>query len=280
MEVFLDIVNEQDAQASWNEIAAERSGKPVKHVVKPVETPAVIQDAEVKPDPLAELQARFAELEKVAGRVRNIESTVGNINHTQKQLKEMIDAGKSAANQSNNSPSQNEIKQASVNTAKWDALKSDYPDWADATEELLSARMSNNFDAKAFEEQIMERMKGETKAARQEIIHSALDAVFPDWKEDLNTTEFDSWMKEQPDNIKSLFESDKVGDAARMMRLYEKSKQSNPESEIVEQRKNKLAAATATPKGISTPKSTQKLYADMNADERWNYEKRQRAKRS
>ena len=276
MEVFLDIVTEQDLQQSWNEVAAERSGQPVKHAVKPVETPAA--PVEVKPDPMAEMLAKITELEKVAGRVRNIESTVGNINHTQKQLKETIDAANAVAARSNNAPSQSEIKQASANTAKWDALKSDYPEWADATEELIGSRV-NNFDDKAFEAKIREDMKGETASVRKEIINASLDAVFPDWQYEVNTPEFLLWKDAQQDGIKSLYDSNRVGDAAKMLRLYEKSKEVNPENQIVEQRKQTLNAATATPKGVRVPNNVQKSYQDMTADEKWAYEARSRAKR-
>lgn len=276
MEVFLDIVTEQDLQQSWNEVAAERSGQPVKHAVKPVETPAA--PVEVKPDPMAEMLAKITELEKVAGRVRNIESTVGNINHTQKQLKETIDAANAVAARSNNAPSQSEIKQASANTAKWDALKSDYPEWADATEELIVSRV-NNFDDKAFEAKIREDMKGETASVRKEIINASLDAVFPDWQYEVNTPEFLLWKDAQQDGIKSLYDSNRVGDAAKMLRLYEKSKEVNPENQIVEQRKQTLNAATATPKGVRVPNNVQKSYQDMTADEKWAYEARSRAKR-
>jgi len=280
----LDNAIEQDAQAVWNEVAAERAGgtPPVKPAEKPVPAPAAVEPvAEVKPDPVAEMVAKLTEFEsKISGRMRNVEGHIGNLTGVQKQLREMLEAGKTAAKQSGDAPTQSEINNAISDPAEWSDLKRDYPEWATATEKLLEARLvgnQSNFDAKAFEAKISELVEGKTKAVRAEIVDSALDAVLPNWKEEVNTPEFVKWQQAQPDSIKALAESDKVGDAAKMFRLYEKAKEANPANQIIEQRKQTLAQATSTPKGIRTT-STQKSVADMTPAELWAYEKRQRAK--
>lgn len=283
-EVVLDNAIEQDSQAVWNEVAAERAGvtPPVKPAEKPVVAPAAVEPvAEVKPDPVAEMVAKLSEFEsKISGRMRNVEGHIGNLTGVQKQLREMLEAGKAAAKQSGDAPTQAEINQAVSDPTEWGDLKKDYPEWATATEKLLEARLGgnqSNFDAKAFEAKISELVEGKTKAVRMEIVDSALEAVLPNWKDEVNTPEFMKWQQAQPDDIKALAESSKVGDAAKMFRLYEKSKEVNPANQIIEQRKQTLAQATSTPKGIRTT-TTQKSVADMTPAELWAYEKRQRAK--
>lgn len=267
-----------DQATAWNEVTAERAGTaPVAPAETPVPVPAVVEAPAT--DPLAAIQAQIAEFEaKMSGRLRNVEGHIGNLNGTQKELKTLMDASKTAATQVGDAPTQTEIKQAAANPQAWDDLKEDYPEWATATEALLDSRLKNSFDAKAFEADIKEQMRGETAAVRQEIIESSLAAVFPGWKDDVQSAGFKTWSTAQSDEVKALIYSDKVGDAAKMLKLYEVAKQSNPANAIIEQRKATLAAATTTPKGVRTT-SAQKAWEDMSSDERWDYEKRQRAKR-
>ncbi len=282
----------QDAQALWNEVAAERAGTPAeKPAAKPAPVPAAQPAAEdpakaeeVKPDPIQVITDKLAEFEtKISGRIRNVEGHIGHLNGSQKELKAALEASKTAPAHVD-APSAAEIKSAAANPAEWEELKKDFPEWTVATERLLEARLAgqanaNGFDPKAFEESIKAEMKGQTEAVRKEIIDSALDAVFPGWEEEVKTPEFAKWIEAQPDHIKAYAASDKIRDAATMLKLFDESKKANPANQIVEQRKQTLAAATATPKGVRTT-TTQKSWEDMTLAERWDCEKRQRAKRA
>lgn len=264
--------NEQDTTQLWGEVAAERAGQvPAKPAEKPA-TPAAEAPlvAQVTPEPVVDYAAKFAEVE---ARFHRTESSLGRINA---DLKAQLEASKTAA-KTTEGPTQAEIKTAAVDPAEWDALKKDYPEWATATEKLLESRMAPAFDSKKFETEIKEQMRGENAAVRAEIIDSALDAVSPGWKEEVKSDAFGSWIAGQPESVKALTQSDKVGDAAKMLRLYEASRQSSPANQLIEQRKATLAAATGTPKGTRSTTAS-KSWDDMSADERWESEKRTRAK--
>ena len=283
-----NVVTEQDSQAIWDELAAEHTGKPatpakVEPTPAPVQAAVAPTAAEITLDPLAQVQAQLAELqEKFNGRLRNVEGHIGSLNGTQKELKAILDASKLASQQGSQAPTQNEIKEAMVNPKEWDALKADYPEWGGAIEKLLDVRIGNQgsgFDAKAFEATIKEQMRGESAAMRKEIVESALDAVFPTWKDDLNSASFTKWQNGQPDDVKALLHSEKVSDAAKMLKLFEEAKLSDPAAQVIAQRQKNLAAATATPKGIRGNATPQKSWDDMSAIERWDHEKRLAAKR-
>lgn len=268
----------------WNEVAAERAGDtPAEPVEKPVEAPAAVVEPlpeETKPDPLAEISAKLSEFEaKMAGRLRNVEGHIGNLTGTQKQLREMLDAGKAAAAQTNSAPTTSDIQAAVENPAEWEKLKEDWPEWAAGTEKLLDLKMKNSFDAKAFETEIRKQMQGETQAIKEMIIDSSLDTVLPGWKEETKTSDFSTWLTSQSPEVQALAASDRVGDAAKMLRMYGDSKQANPANQILEQRKQRLETATATPRSNPKP-STQKAWEDMTPSEQWEYEKRARAKRA
>lgn len=273
--------HEQGTTALWNEVAAERTGsEPVKPAEKPAPAPAATTPAAaITLAPPADFAAKLAEIEaRFSDRLRKAEGHIGNLNSTQQDLRAQVDAGK-AAKQATGGPTQAEIKDAAANPAEWDALKTDYPEWATATEKLLESRMVGAFDAKAFEATIREEMKGQNAAVRAEMIDSALDAVSPGWKEEVKSDPFKAWAAGQSDAVKALIRSDKVGDAAKMLRLYEVSKQSSPANQLIEQRKATLAAATGAPKGIRNATAS-KSWADMSAGERWESEKRTRAKQA
>lgn len=268
------------AEETWNEVAAERAGiAPVKSAEKPTTTPAAAEPVtEAKPDVRGELDAFKADIEaKYAEKFRKLEGQFGNVNGETQRLKAELEAAKAAA-KSTDGPSNSEIKEAITNPQEWDDLKSKYPEWATAHEKLLDARIAANFDAKAFEAAIKRDIQGQTEAVRKEIIDSALDAVYPGWKAEVNTDGFKQWFEGQSDEVKALTNSPSVGDAAKMLRLYEASKQSNPANQITEQRKATLAAAAGAPKGVRST-TPQKSVSDMTPAELWEYEKRQRTKR-
>ena len=280
-----NVVIEHDPQAVWDELAAEHAGQPAnpaKVDPTPDTVQAAVQPDEVKPDALAQMQAQIAELEKLSTRMRNAEGHIGSLNGTQKELKALLDASKLASQHASQAPTQSEVREAAGNPAEWDALKADYPEWGGAIEKLLDVRINNQgsgFDAKAFEASVMEKMRGENDAMRKEIVESALDAVFPTWKDDLNSTSFTKWQNEQPDNIKALLHSEKVSDAAKMLKLFEAAKLADPAAQVIAQRQKNLAAATATPKGARSTATPQKSWEDMSTAERWDHEKRLAAKR-
>lgn len=266
---------DQNPAALWDEVTAERSGKPVKQPEKPAPAPAVAETPPV--DPLDAIRAEIAELSKLKDRVRNAEGHIGNLTGSQKEIREYINASKTAAN-TTNGPSATAINAAAQDPEEWANLRKAFPEWALATEKLVDSR-KQNFDARAFEEQLMERVAGETKAVREEIINTSLDAVFPGWKAECASEGFKSWFAGQPKEIQDLGNSSSVGDAVKMLRLYETSKANDPAAKLQAQRQKTLESATSLPKTGRTP-NAQKSWEDMTPSERWEYEKKQRAKRN
>lgn len=273
-----EVIAPQDQQTAWNEVAAERAGTtPVKPAPKPAIAPAASPAEPAAEAP--EWAARISELEaKLDGRMRKTEGHLGQVIGSQKELKTMLEAGQSAARQVSDAPTQSEVKKATETPAEWAALKAQYPDWALATEKFLDSRQQPAFDAKAFEAGIEARIEGKSKAMAEKIIDSALSVVSPGWKGTVNSTEFQGWLGTQPEDIKTIFnESDDVGEAARVLKMYDAHRQSNPSHAITEQRKNVLAAATSAPKGPQA-RATAKSVDDMSPKELWDYEAKLRAK--
>jgi DNA-binding FrmR family transcriptional regulator len=285
--------NDKTPEQLWAEELAAREGTAEKPLPQEKQDePAVAEQAEPEvqatekpaepPKPTTEelLQQALDRVAKLEGRTRNVEGHIGGLNDQQKAIKEQLSAARSAAAEVKDAPTQDQLKAAVSNPEEWEKLKEDFPEWSRATEGFLNAKLSG-IKAGADEATVqrlvgeaVEKTKGELT---QTIVDSALNAVFPGWKADINTPEFADWMKAQDQETQALAASDDIGDAARMLSLYRESKKANPAQQILDQRKQKLQASVAAPRG-SAKVVQAKTWEQMTPDERWNYEAKQREK--
>lgn len=214
--------------------------------------PAVAAPAEAE-DPMKVFQDR---LDKYQQSYDKLAGTVGRIKQTNEELKAQLAAAQAATKKVDDAPSRSEIAEAAKDPEKWIALKSQYKDWAEATEEVIDARIARaGGDQSAIDKRVADLVAGETAAVRTEMIDSHLDSIVDgDWRGVVATPEFSTWMEAQSDAVKSLGESSKVTDAAKMLRLFELSKRPAPAAAVpvpapqVSTRTKRLEAAVA-PRG-------------------------------
>lgn len=200
--------------------------KTAEVTVEPTEAAApAVPEAETKPEPepepewKKEIAALRAENEKLAQRTRNVEGHIGGLTNAQRLLQESMAAAKAAAPKAD-APTEKQLASAIEDPAEWKVIEEDYPEFAKATKALMAANKQPQFDTEAFQRKVSEQVQGQTAAVRQEIIESALDVVLPGWTEKVKTDDFQNWAKAQNDEVKALISSTKVGDAARMLRLF------------------------------------------------------------
>ena len=280
----------QEQQAVWDSVLAEKkTDAPAEGpqqdaltVLEPTQTAAVAEPAVATKTTDERLEEALARFEKLEGRQRNVEGHIGGLTRNQNTMRDsMQQAAIAATSAAKDAPTRSQVSEAIANPAEWDALKKDFPEWATATEKFMDARLLQQRgsapDPQAIEKMVSDRMQGQADAVRREIVESALDASFPGWVDEVKTDAFGNWLGAQSEQVKALSESPRVGDAARMLRLYEEAKQASPNTAILEQRKQKLANAAAAPRGVKP--AAVKGPGDMSDTELWDYEARQRAKR-
>jgi hypothetical protein len=280
-------LTEQQKQAEWDSVLAETAAKTPAEVPQskvaveteqnPAPEAAAVGAEAIEPaakakttdELLTEMLGRFDKLE---GRQRNVEGHIGGLTRNQNSMRDTLSAAATAAAATKDAPTKSQVTEAIANPEEWDSLKKDFPEWATATEKFLDARLaqSRGSDPQAIEAMVSERIKGETAAVRKEIIESSLDAVFPGWVDDVKSDGFGVWLGGQSAEVKALAESSRVGDAARMLRLYDEAKKTSPTTAILEQRKQKLANAAAAPRGVRP--AAIKSPSEMNAQELWDFE--------
>jgi len=178
-----EVQAEDNGQQLWDEVAAEDNGEaPVTPPEQPkVEAkPAPVED---KPDPVAALQKQVEELSGL------VKSSVGRIGALQSEL-----AKRDAAP----APSHTQVAAAAKSTAKWSQLKTDFPDWAEAVEEFVSA---NAVQPVKPEDLIAQAKESVSSVATDVHVRTAKQlAAFaePDWEEVAGSDGFNTWLQKQP----------------------------------------------------------------------------------
>ena len=293
---------DSESQKLWDEVIAERGGDEIKEPAErpePVDTaepeiqaaraPAVEDTAKaatsdpVKPTIEEQLVAALARVEKLEGRTRNVEGHIGGLNHQQKAMQETMTAAQQAAVVVKDAPTSAQVKAAVANPEQWERLKDDFPEWSDATEKFMDAKLAG-IKTGADEATVSKLVKDGISAAREEItaevekkiVKASLEAVFPGWEK--NRPDILEWVKTQSTEVKAWAASTEVGDAASLLSLYTTERRASPTQAILTSRKAKLEAAVAAPRGgrVAPTKSVE----DMSPEEQWNYEakRRERAK--
>ena len=285
MQVQEKVNPQEEAQKIWDQIDAEEQGRapaPSGQDDSPADQPAPTEPTEQAPAAQADAPVPGDEtaptgeqilLDKIAGlesmltqvtqRLRNAEGHIGGLGS---QLKQQLQAAQQVAAGGGAAPSANEIRAAQASPAKMEALKKDYPEFADAMESALNERLS------MLEQQIKQQQQpvqqpGVTpedfKRMRNEM---AVEVRHPGWQDRVQTSEFLGWLQRQPREVQMLAASESPQDAVRLLDLHADAMKS-----VTSQRTQHLSAAAAIPSGRSGGNVRSKAIEDMTPQEYWAY---------
>ena len=278
------VVADPTAEEIWAEEAAKLDADKVKTAEdKPPQVEAKTEpEPETKPeapaDPMEEMRTRMGEIEKLANRMRNVEGHIGGLTSVTKKLNDTLAAATAARKSVDEAPTAAQVKTAIENPKQWEALKQDFPEWAEATEAFVDAKLGGfgSQDPAAIERIVNERIEVARGDMRKEIVETALEGVHPGWRDTINTTDFTTWFNGQPTDVQALAASDKISDASRMLSMFANRPQARAQ-EISQQRAGRLSAAAAAPGkgGVASPGISTD---DMTPEQLWNYEAAQRDK--
>lgn len=279
--------NQQDeAQKIWDQLDAEDSGRaqpePAAKEEPPEPQPAPANPADPAPaDPAdapkgGEEEAPSSEqalMDKIAGlesmlgqvtqRLRNAEGHIGGLGS---QLKQQVQAAQQVTAKGGEAPTAGEIRAAQANPEKMDALKRDYPEFADAMESALNERLSaleQRLAAAPQQAQQPAVSHDEIARLRSEM---AVEIRHPGWQDRVQTPEFVGWLQRQPREVQMLAASDSPQDAVRLLDLHGEAT-----SSATSQRTQRLASAAAIPSGRSGSNTRAKAVEDMTPQEYWAY---------
>jgi len=162
-------------------------------------------------------------------------SDLGRQNALQSKITELEAAN---AQLRNNPPASSEISDEG-----WEDLKKDFPEIANAFENKLN-NVVGGYEQQI--KQLQDQINPIQQHANDQYIDSQYDLLgrdFPQWKETINTTDFNDWLQNQPSSVQEFMGSDNAADAAYLLKSYgmhESANNPKPESELRLRRKAQL----------------------------------------
>ena len=172
------------------------------------------------------------------------------------------------------------MQAAAASPEKWQSLKNDFPEWSEAVESFVDSRLAGAVpkaqDPAVVDQLVDKKLAEYVPSLRRELSEELLESEFSGWKDDVKKPEFVEWVNAQNDDMKRLVNSDRLSDAAKLLRAYKQSA-TDPGAAIQDARQKRLEAATALPKGAHVPQAKQP--EDMTVAELWAYEAEQASKR-
>jgi hypothetical protein len=283
---------QEEAQKIWNQLDAEEQGgaqalgagrDPAAQQASDAELEQASSAAPAAQEPAAQAgsqqqdapspDASQALLDRIAGlesllnqttqRLRNAEGHIGGLNS---QLKQQLQTAQQVSAQGGDAPSAKQIAEAQTSSKAMEALRRDYPEFADAMDAALEERM----------QQLAKRMPAAPAAAAAPSITPAdlkrfeaevrVEVRHPGWKETVQEPVFQGWLQRQAREVQMLAASESPQDAIRLLDLYGDSAKST-----AAQRTQRLNAAAAIPSGRSGAAPRTKAVEDMSAEEYWRY---------
>lgn len=256
-------------------VELEKEKEPAKSEETPAKTDAGPEE-KPEPDPWAGIDpvikkafglitTKLDALDRIDHRLKSAEGRIGAIQTG-------MEAARAAAKTGADTPTKAQVTDASQSTAKWDQLKTDFPDWAGALEERFAAQAATNqpVDVEALRKQLQTETLAAVSQFIPDIEHRAreyarIDSKHPDWEDDVYqrgedgktlvkdgnpvlSAAFSEWMNAQAPEIQALADSEKSKDAIRMLELFYEHTKTAAAKAAVEEKKTKRLAAVIQPK--------------------------------
>jgi hypothetical protein len=235
------------------------------HVEQPV-TPQVEDPwAGVSPalkQMFTDMEQRVASVSITEQRLKQAESRIGAISNE-------LHAAKEAAKTVQASPTPEQMAAATASDEKWEALKKDFPEWAEAFEGRFTKVMAPSLasieqlknDIQALKDHGTEAGKTEADIAT-EVERRLLTFFKPKWRETVVSKEWQEWLAIQPPATSNLVKSDLASDAVTLISAFEASRQpQKTATEIAEERKRRLQTGDLPEGRKATPVKSE---AEMN----------------
>ena len=174
------------------EFDAEFAGEDEPEAVEPTEEELVAIEAEEAVETVAETPPEPEDT--VDRRLRKMEGKFGQVNA---QLQEFIKAGSQVAAASPSvAPTQTQIKEAAKTEGGIEALREDFPVWADATleaQERTKTELREEFQGLASQDYVEQKVASTFNHARQVAL---VDYKHPDWENTVKSEAFSEWAYE------------------------------------------------------------------------------------
>ena len=228
--------------------------------LEPTQTPVVVaKDPEVKVVEVAAVEPKYAKITEEE--YLSMKASLAEFNTAKTESKSQFDK---AFGQLGGMKQRIEQLQASTPAGEsivatledFAEMSEEYPDFAKKQMDALNKVLTKFKGTGRAAESVVDMTERDAKF-RQEIIDSTLEVVMPEWKTEVAKPEFDNWFKKQSADVQKLAESNSIGHAAKMLKLYDASKSEKaPDVKKENNARQKQLEAAVNPKGIGKGEPT------------------------
>ncbi|NUX58659.1 hypothetical protein [Paraburkholderia youngii] len=230
------------------------------------------------------IRAKLEAQDLLAERLRKAEGHIGGLSSENKRITAELAAAKAAADAVRSAPTQTQVANAQRSTEKWDQLKQDFPEWADALEERLGSNAQPDLDGlrRQIRDELTPQLTSEISARLKADIAAEtegrlVNVAHRGWKDLVKTPEFTAWYGQQPEHVKALGASPTAEDAITLLDHYKAQAASRPDAAAIKASRQQRMQDAATVVRGNAAMAPVKSTDDMTPEEYWNHLARQDA---
>lgn len=248
----MEVLSEQDAAAYRQEVIADMAAgkEPVEPTIKaepeePEEPPARTAAPTDEHDPWAgtdpalktmfdTMSGRVQKLDDAEARLKQAESRIGGLTNQLAAEKEKTVV-----------PTAAELEAAGASNEKWDDLKNDFPEWAEAIDGRLALFTKNiaggGMDREAYKADLDELKKSMKQENAGEVQLALLNYVHSDWQKTKDSADYKAWLINQSDDVVKKTKSSQAVDAIDVLDSFAADQRESASVEdIAEHRQRRL----------------------------------------
>ena len=256
MKLREDVRRELEAEESGEAPVVDVSNDPPV-VEKPAEQDAWQGVSPAVKEMFDQLSSKVSSLQDAESRLKQAESRIGSLSNK-------LHAAEKAAEVVKEAPTQAQLAAAAESDEKWNALKADYPDWAEAFDSRLERVVSDRLAAlkkelgsggsEELKKQVETLQTTLAEGTQVEVQKGILAFLKPDWQKTVAKKEYQEWLASQPDDIKALVKSQFAGDAVKVLdKFEEETGNAKSAEEIALERKRRLKSSGIPVGGKAVP---------------------------
>lgn len=231
------------------------------------EQPTATEPAQSPAPAAPSAEERLARIEQMMTQMGSqVASFGGRVSALQRELAQAENARKAMGSAA---PTKEQVAEAKKDPEKWKQLKEDIPEWGEAIEELVAARMPAQAPTAAPQQPVdVEAIKAQIK---QDLELDLIATKYPDWRAVSQTNEFKNWFNAQPETFRRLGESTRGADVIHVFDEFGKAKARNV-TDIRQNRQARLGAAAGVGQQPGRALPAVKREEDLTEQEIWDQE--------
>lgn len=232
-EVKMSEENRDAEIAAFNGV--EHTETPATTVIEEVieQTPEVKEAA----DPMQEILSRLEKAEQLNSKLAG---HIGGLTRSQKEMQEKLSAAQ-AVPKSVDAPSKAQVAQAASDPEEWERMRTEFPEFTNATESFLNSKLSNFKPENKQEEldKLSQELAEVKKSSESRVVDLTLRLAHPDWLSVVRKQEFLEFMNKS--NLPDSQDPDVVADY--ITRYKSATKPPEPKQEDQDLRRKRLESA-------------------------------------